>query len=134
MSPSSTRVLTFVRRYLLDRGLAPTVREISEEVSLSPSTVHRLLDELESRGELVRVRGVARGLVLNSDAPIEDAGCDYDYLYELAVSFEYAAAHEVEFIPDDHEIDEPLRHALNAAAFNGVALGIREALGLLEDE
>jgi SOS-response transcriptional repressor LexA len=125
---TGSRVLSFVRSYVADRGLAPSVREISAGVSLAPSTVHRLLDELETRGELVRLRGVARGLLIASDPQIELIDSRDEYLEELAVMFEYAAAHEVEFIPDDHEIDEPLRHALNAAAFKGAALGLREAI------
>jgi SOS-response transcriptional repressor LexA len=131
---SRARVLAFIHGYFADRGLAPSVREISDGVALAPSTVHRLLGVLEDSGELVRVRGVARGLVVDAERQ-RTAGTERDdYLYELAVSFEYAAAHEVEFVPDDHEIDGPVLHALNAAAFKGVALGIREALGLPDDE
>ena len=59
----------------------------------------------------MRLRGVARGLLIASAPQIELIDSRDEYLEELAVMFEYAAAHEVEFIPDDHEIDEPLRHA-----------------------
>lgn len=130
---SQARVLSFVQTYFSEHGLAPSVREISEGVSLAPSTVHRLLDQLDGHGELIRLRGVARGLLVDVDDWRTTAIERDEYLNELATSFEYAAAHEAEFIPDDHEIGEPVRHALNAAAFKGAALGIRAARDLTGD-
>lgn len=54
-------------------------------------------------------------------------------LRELADDAELQAAHSREFIPDSQSAPSEVRHALNAVAHSGVAIGIRVAVDLLGD-
>ncbi|MCG8971389.1 LexA family transcriptional regulator [Streptomyces sp. CL12-4] len=57
-------ILRCIRLAITDRGDAPTVSEIAEQVGLRPSSVHYQLCELEAKGAIVRVPGRARGIRL----------------------------------------------------------------------
>lgn len=55
LTPKQKQVLEYVRQYIQDRGLAPSLRDIMNALALSsPSTVHRHLAELERKGYIER--------------------------------------------------------------------------------
>lgn len=57
-------VLEFIRRFLREQGLPPTVREIGEHFGLDPHAVHDHLKALERKGCLKRSSSKARSLRL----------------------------------------------------------------------
>lgn len=55
LTPKQHEVLEYVRTYIRERGLAPSLRDIMNALRLSsPSTVHRHLSELERKGYIER--------------------------------------------------------------------------------
>ncbi|MFG3552597.1 hypothetical protein [Streptomyces sp. NPDC047725] len=59
------RILRCIREAIIDRGEAPTVAEICEQVGLrSLSSAHYQLRELEAKGAVVREPGRPRGIRL----------------------------------------------------------------------
>ena len=63
-------ILDFIRRFLSERGYAPSLEEIGEAFSLSsPATVHKHLQALAARGALRRVRGRRRFVELLENPP-----------------------------------------------------------------
>ena len=58
-----TKILDFIRRFIEERGLAPTVGEIQRSLNISSkSVVDRHLKALEEEGHIKRTAGMARGI------------------------------------------------------------------------
>lgn len=65
------RVLALVRRSIAERGIAPTLKELADELGLSSSvTVHELLKALEAKGYVHRTRKRPRGITLLDEPAI----------------------------------------------------------------
>jgi repressor LexA len=65
MSQRTKSILEFIRRFLIERKISPTLREIGVGCAIpSTSTVHYYLVKLERLGLIKRYSGVARGIVL----------------------------------------------------------------------
>jgi repressor LexA len=58
------QILRHVRAAITDRGEAPTVAEIADDVGMRPSSVHYQLRELEAKGAIVRQPHRTRGIRL----------------------------------------------------------------------
>ena len=68
LSERQTNILKFIRRYVLEHGYPPTIREIGKAVGISSTSVVKYnLDKLQSLGRLSRMDDVARGLRLTKD-------------------------------------------------------------------
>ncbi|OUD04722.1 LexA family protein [Streptomyces swartbergensis] len=58
------QILRCIRMAIADQGDAPTVAEIAAAVGVAPSTVHYQLQELETKGAIVREPHRPRGIRL----------------------------------------------------------------------
>lgn len=63
LSGRQNDVLTFIRSYRVKHGISPTLREISEIMGISTTSVHEHMQVLVSKGHLIRTEGVSRGFV-----------------------------------------------------------------------
>ena len=72
ISRRQSQILDFIRRYYKKHGMSPTLKEISRQVGLSPSTVHYHLSVMERSGQLARIPNIPRGL--SEAAPAEEGG------------------------------------------------------------
>lgn len=57
-------VLQFVRSFISDFGVPPSLQDIAEHTGRWPSAVNDSLDGLEAKGFIERRPGIARGIVL----------------------------------------------------------------------
>lgn len=65
VSPTRLRILDFIRKFLDERGYAPTVRDIARGCDIStPSVVQHHLNKLESQGYIRRDPDVFRSIQL----------------------------------------------------------------------
>ncbi|MEV5880622.1 hypothetical protein AB0L75_41915 [Streptomyces sp. NPDC052101] len=64
LTDTQERVLRCIRQAIVDRGEAPTVREIGDAVGMGSASVHYQLVELETKQAIVREPGRARGIRL----------------------------------------------------------------------
>ena len=71
LTPRQREVYDFVARFIDERGFAPTMGEIGDELGLrSPATVHQLLSVLESEGLIRRVPHASRAIeIVEQSAP-----------------------------------------------------------------
>lgn len=61
------RLLQFIAAQITDRGVAPSIREMSGFLGASsPATTHRLLKQLEERGHINRMPGRPRAISLGN--------------------------------------------------------------------
>ena len=58
--------LSYLRQYRAERGLSPTLRELSEALGMKLESARNLLEALERKGEIRRIPGVSRGIILSS--------------------------------------------------------------------
>ena len=73
MNGKASEVLNFIKQYKRQRGVAPSYREIGQACGLaSTSVVGYYLAKLEVHRKIVRLKGVSRGILLQSEA--EDRG------------------------------------------------------------
>lgn len=73
LTPSLLKTLIFIESYIAQHGMAPTVREISAGTGRGRviSNTHRILQALEDRGYIKRLRRRARALeVIKASPPI----------------------------------------------------------------
>jgi repressor LexA len=64
-TPTRLRILNFIRKFLDERGYAPTVRDIARGCNIStPSVVQHHLNKLESQGHIHRDPAVFRSIQL----------------------------------------------------------------------
>ncbi len=55
------RILRYIKRYMLENGVTPTVREICNEFSIkSPSTADKYFKRLVELGEIIKVDGTRK--------------------------------------------------------------------------
>jgi len=65
LTDTQERILRYIREQITERGEAPTVAEIGEQVGMnSRASVHYQLVELEAKGAIVREAGRSRGIRL----------------------------------------------------------------------
>ncbi len=57
-------VLNFIRDFIRDRGIAPTLEEMSEFFSVSKITIYEHVNALEKKGALKKTRNMARSITL----------------------------------------------------------------------
>lgn len=62
MTPRQLEVLDWVREFIADSGVAPTVRMVAERFDCGVSSAHRMLGELIAAGKLGRRSGKDRAL------------------------------------------------------------------------
>ena len=75
LSPRQQQIIDFVRRFWVDRGYPPSVRDIVSGCSISStSVVDYNLDILEREGYIRRHSGVSRGIELLSRSPTPGHG------------------------------------------------------------
>ena len=70
LSEKMDRVLTYVRTYLVSRGIPPTRQQIADNLGVSVTTVTWYLRELEKRGYLTLIKGARRAIVLAQAEPV----------------------------------------------------------------
>lgn len=67
LTDTQQRTLDFIRGYIRQNGLAPTIQEIATGMGWkSSNAAHCQVDVLERKGKLKMRRGVSRGIVLNA--------------------------------------------------------------------
>ncbi len=72
LSERQSKILSFLKTFMVDNGYPPTIREIGEAVGISStSVVNYNLDALQRAGHLYRDRTVSRGLRLADDGQEE---------------------------------------------------------------
>jgi len=62
-------VLNFIRDFIRDRGIAPTLEEMSEYFGVSKITVYEHVNALEKKGALKKTRNMARSITLTPPVP-----------------------------------------------------------------
>ena len=68
LSPTQQRLLTFIRAYAGTNGYAPSMREISDGISLSLSAVNYQIGQLHEKGWIRRAPNRPRALVVLNPA------------------------------------------------------------------
>lgn len=95
LTQSQQKTLNFIRSYMGDHGLAPTLVEIGKGVGInSKGVVHRHVQALKDKGYLERSNGW-RAMRLTDDDPSKDA---------LPLLGRIAAGRPIEAIPDKNKI------------------------------
>ena len=64
LTETQERILHVIRQAIVNDGEAPTVKEICAAVGLAVGSVHYQLQELETKGAIVREPGRPRGIRL----------------------------------------------------------------------
>lgn len=82
------RVLATIKRFALDEGYTPSVREVGSIVGLAPATIQQHLDALERKG-YIRRTGQSHGIEMLTD------GSNRDTMH-VPVIGEIAAGHPIE--------------------------------------
>jgi repressor LexA len=96
-------VLSFIEEHLTRRGVAPTLREISERFGFaSTASAQKHIALLQRKGYLRREKHQKRGLVL-ADRPPTDAAAEL----ELPLLGTVAAGSPIESIPDPEPVAVP---------------------------
>jgi len=94
-TPRQREVLDWVKTFIRDHGMPPTVREIGDALDIKSSSVFHLLKELERKGYVERVGRGARSLILKGRKRVP-CGC-----VEVPVVGRIAAGQPVEAIEHD---------------------------------
>lgn len=69
-SETTEIIYDFIRKFIAERKISPSLREIADACYLGPSTVIRHLDRLEVARRITREPGTARSIILlDEDAP-----------------------------------------------------------------
>jgi DNA-binding MarR family transcriptional regulator len=68
IAATEDRVYAFIRAYIREKHVSPTLKEIGEATYMSRGNVVRYLDRLALHGRIERYPGIARGIVLAEDA------------------------------------------------------------------
>ncbi len=62
-------VLTFIKDFIRDKGISPTLDEMAQSFGVSKITIHEHVNALEKKGALTKTRNMARSIALvESDA------------------------------------------------------------------
>jgi repressor LexA len=89
-------VLTFIRDFIRDRGLSPTLDEMAQFFGVSKITIHEHVNALEKKGALTKTRNMARSIALVE--PGDPARRDGR---EIAVRGRIAAGAAIEAVEDN---------------------------------
>ena len=70
LKPKEQKVLDYVKKFKVDNGYAPSVRDVCRDLNYkSTSTVHMYLNRLEMLGYIVKEDGKSRAITLVDDIP-----------------------------------------------------------------
>lgn len=98
LTPKLQQTYQFIRRFILQRGLAPTEKEIAEGIGIkSRGVVHRYIHELVGKGLLKIVPRKKRNIQL-----IENPSLHYNHIPVLGT---IAAGSPIELIKHDERLD-----------------------------
>jgi len=65
VSPRQIATLKVIKHYISERGFAPSVRDISDQMGgISPNAVHQHLVALERKGKIKRDQRIARSIIV----------------------------------------------------------------------
>lgn len=95
LTPRQGEILSWVKAFIHDQRMPPTVREIGNAFDIKSSTVFDLLKALERKGHLRRGELGARSLIVKGQAPCHEGGCE-----EVRVVGRVRAGEPVEAIED----------------------------------
>ncbi len=98
LTPKLQQTYQFIRRFILQRGLAPTEKEIAEGIGIkSRGVVHRYIHELVNKGLLKVVPHKKRNIKL-----VEDPSLYYNHIPVLGT---IAAGAPIELLKHDERLD-----------------------------
>lgn len=75
-TPRQREILDWVKAFIRDHGMPPTVREIGSAFGIKSSSVFDLLKALEQKGHLRRGEQGARSLIVESHDRRHECGCE----------------------------------------------------------
>ena len=75
-TPRQLEVLNWVKTFIRDHGMPPTVREIGSAFDIKSSSVFDLLKALEQKGHLRRGELGARSLIVKGRSARHECGCE----------------------------------------------------------
>ncbi|MHC5210213.1 MAG: transcriptional repressor LexA [Planctomycetota bacterium] len=90
-------VLNFIRDFIRDKGISPTLDEMSQFFGVSKITVYEHVNALEKKGAIRKTRNMARAIELveeESAAPVP---------HSLTIRGRVAAGAAIEAIPDEEQ-------------------------------
>jgi repressor LexA len=92
-------VLNFIRDYIRDKGISPTLDEMSQYFGVSKITVYEHVNALERKGAVRKTRNMARAIELVDDeaAPVPPRA--------LTIRGRVAAGAAIEAIPDEEQFE-----------------------------
>lgn len=67
LTPKQKQVLDFINRSTVKNGYSPSLQEIASYIERSVSTVQHFIEELQSKGYLLKKDNVARGITSTGD-------------------------------------------------------------------
>lgn len=76
LTPRQQEILAWVKGFIRDHGMPPTVREIGAAFGIKSSSAFELLQALERKGQLRRGDLGARSLVVKGRAQRHECGCE----------------------------------------------------------
>ena len=87
-------VLNFIRDFIRDRGISPTLDEMSQYFNVSKITIYEHVNALEKKGAIRKTRNLARSIELLEDTPAPAAR-------DLPIRGRIAAGAAIEAVVDD---------------------------------
>jgi repressor LexA len=87
-------VLNFVRDFIRDKGISPTLDEMSQYFGVSKITIYEHVNALEKKGAIRKTRNMARSISLVEDEPDVPGA-------SLPIRGRVAAGAAIEAIPDE---------------------------------
>lgn len=96
LTPRQDEILSWVKGFIRDHGMPPTVREIGTAFDIKSSTVFDLLQVLERKGHLRRGDQGARSLIVKGRGQRHECACQ-----EVRVMGRVRAGAPIEAIEDD---------------------------------
>lgn len=76
LTPRQDEILSWVKGFIRDHGMPPTVREIGSAFAIKSSSVFDLLQALERKGHLRRSGLGARSLIVKGRVQRHECGCE----------------------------------------------------------
>ena len=105
LSERQSKILSFLKTFMLDNGYPPTIREIGEAVGISStSVVNYNLDALQRGGHIYRDRTVSRGIRLADGLP----GTGSVELVKVPLLGRIAAGEPLRPFPDAYDSDDTI--------------------------
>jgi repressor LexA len=96
LTPRQDEILSWVKSFIRDHGMPPTVREIGSAFDIKSSSVFDLLQALERKGHLRRGDLGARSLIVKGRVQRHECGCE-----EVRIVGRVRAGTPIEAIEDD---------------------------------